>query len=237
MPKLLHHNPRLEAQMAQHFQGARWAELADWLGALSHTDFRTAGALLAERFLPLCREDDFWTAFVTIVPRNPKAYLGTFLKAAVVLVRDKGHSVTHPTLTSYARSVSAAERHVDVRKSLEALLPVVSAPKDISHLFESFGVADKKEQLSYLHKSRTPAAYFLVFGLLKEQEHDKNFIGRYAKALVKQGDRMAYNFASLLQQYFSLADIGATFSLHIAPYQLNYADQSYDTFKKLLESI
>ena len=96
------HNPVLE-QRLRNFIVRRDAEgLSGCLKELSNADFRTSGILLRECLLTELQGEDFWKFFLTIVPTNSRAYLGTFLKAAAVLYEYDSISLASPALDTFA---------------------------------------------------------------------------------------------------------------------------------------
>ena len=84
MVNIRRHHPVLLNRLKQLFEAGDADALNKTLNELSAADFRTAGFLLADNLLSTYPEH-FWDFFLTIVPSKPKAYLGTFLKAALQL--------------------------------------------------------------------------------------------------------------------------------------------------------
>ena len=73
------------AKQMQAFLDERKAEgLLAYMQRLSNEARRSADALLGESLLVEIEEEAFWLFFSEIVRRAPKAYRGTFLKAAGV---------------------------------------------------------------------------------------------------------------------------------------------------------
>lgn len=86
MTNVHRHNSRLSARLQPLVAEADSSALFCLLNQLSHSEFRTASYMLAEELLPaMTNPSAFMTLFFDIVPQKPKAYLGTFLKAAAKL--------------------------------------------------------------------------------------------------------------------------------------------------------
>ena len=177
--------------------------------------------------LPSLEEARFWEYFLAIVPTNPKAYLGTFLKGAVALYQRGQLSLTSEALQNYSQKEISA---IDCRKVLEAFLPIARHHEEIAYLLKLF-TSDVQQRLSLLlHITSLPAAYAL-FQEMKTQEEDMDLLRNTCLALMKRGDSRAFRLASICASYFGIEDIPGTFSLTLQPYELSRLDQSYDTFK------
>lgn len=85
---ILHkHNPLLRDRLTKYVESGNAEGLKSFMQSLTVSAFRTSGYLLAEEVLVKADNDIFWQLFITLVPTNAKAYLGTFLKAAVALYK------------------------------------------------------------------------------------------------------------------------------------------------------
>lgn len=231
------HNPLLRNRLLVYIAANDAAGLADCLASLSNTEFRTAGFLLGEDLLPLLADGEeensagFWNFFLTIVPRHPKAYLGTFLKAAVSLCKTGKLSLNDSRLDSYAKEQASP---IDCRKVLDALLPEMKTPQEGMRLLQLFGEEKAETQVQALLKTTTPVGYYLLFRTLKTCEENRRLIHLCCIALLKKGDNRSFNLASILYEYFDLDELPATFSLKIRPYQFGRLDDSYESFLKIL---
>lgn len=202
--------------------------LRDFLPALSVAEFRAAGRLLADDLLPQVPGERFWELFVTVVPSHPKAYLGTFLKAATKLYRTDRLVIDEAALSAYAVSCTP----IDVRKVLEAFLPRLRTAGEVMTFVNVFCGGQLDAAGTYLMKAQTPAAYYILFLLLKTA--DAEVIRRYAIALMRQGDPLSFGLVSILAGYFGLESLPGTFSLRLEAYELSRLDQGYDAFVKIL---
>ena len=112
------HNPLLRNKLWQHMQADDAAGLLHQLQSLTVAEFRTAGYLLAEDLLPQCSSQSYWRFFMTLVPAHSKAYLGTFLKAAVRLRACRKLQLDMQALTAFAAKATP----IDIHKTLDTFL-------------------------------------------------------------------------------------------------------------------
>ena len=231
------HNPLLRNRLLSYITAHDADGLADCLATLSNTEFRTAGFLLGEELLPLLsskvEEEDgaFWHFFLTIVPRHPKAYLGTFLKAAATLCQACSLSLSDSRLDHYAKEQASP---IDRRKALDALLPQMHTPQEATRLLQLFGEESPEAQVHALLRTNTAVGCYLLFRTLKTCEENRQLLHQCCIALLKKGDSRSFNLACILYEYFGLDQLPATFSLQIRPYQLGRLDDSYESFLKIL---
>ncbi|MBR1732553.1 MAG: hypothetical protein IJ729_02275 [Alloprevotella sp.] len=227
---LKRHNPQLERRL-QYFTAAGDAEgLLACLRSLSNTDFRTAGYLLAETLLPALAGADFWKFFLNLVPADPKAYLGTFLKAAVSLYRCGDLSLDAPQLETFAAKAST----IDGRKILETLLPVVAAPHEVNRLLALYCEDRPQARIAFLLRTATAPCYYELFRNFRQLDHLPELLRRYCLQLMSRGDKLSFNLASITQAYFGLPGLPGTFSLRLEHYQLSRLDENFESFRKIL---
>ena len=224
---LRRHNPILRQRLLQPLQAGDIKGLQEILANLKSMDFKTAGFLLAEEVLPTLEEQLFWECFLSIVPTNAKAYLGTFLKAATALHKQERLSLTSEVLERYAQTGITP---IDCRKVLEALLPLARTHEEIAFLLRCF-TSDVQQRIALLLRINTLPAAYTLFREMKTQEEDFALLRSTCIALMKRSDARAFRLASLCVSYFGLEEIPGTFSLTLQPYELSRLDQSYETFK------
>ena len=97
------HNPVVSRRLAQYAGACDWDGMLSYLQGLTHSQFRAAGLALEHEVLPCLSHDDFWTCFLHIVPEESKAYLMTFLKAAVRNYREGRLKMEHPALHEFGK--------------------------------------------------------------------------------------------------------------------------------------
>lgn len=229
MGNLIKHNPVLRNKLASFIAKNDAGGLCLLLRSLRVSEFRTAGYLLSEDLLPQVDGETYWSLFTKVVPTFPKAYLGTFLKAGQRLYQSKKLALDAAALSHFAETANA----VDIRKTLEAFLPVLSSQSEIQMLLEAFQMNDAQKAYTFLLKAQTIHAFYHLFLLLKLAD-DAEFTQSVTLLLLKQNRPLSYNMASLLKQYFDLTNVPCTFSLSIEHYKLSRVDEGFASFKKIL---
>ncbi|MBO6190441.1 MAG: hypothetical protein J6N92_06515 [Alloprevotella sp.] len=227
------HNPQLERRLSTALQASPEA-LKDVLASLSNADFRTAGYLLGERLLPQLDGEAYWAIFACIVPSSPKAYLGTFLKAAVAIQKKGQLLLSDARFAAFASQASAIDR----RKTLETLLPHTLSVADCGQLVQLFAREDNALDIAaQLVATGTPAAYYELLQLLRRYDVADADVRTVCLALLRRADGRSFRMARLLQAYFGIEELPATFSFPIADYELSRLDGNYEQFRKLLENV
>ena len=227
------HHPVLLNRLKQHFEAGDARALNMTLKELSAADFRTAGFLLADNLLSAYPEH-FWDFFLTIVPTKPKAYLGTFLKAALKLYEKDEQTLNFTLLRYFAEEYASP---IDARKCLEFLIPGMHSVEHIKQLLDIFPPPSASAQAIILLKAATPTSYFLLLQTLFSIDENKDDFRNYCIYLMKQGDSTAFNMAVIIRTCFDLDSLPGTFSLKLEPYELSRLCESYEAFEKVLLGI
>lgn len=214
-----------------------WEGLVRYLQGLPHSGFRTAGLLLGDRLLADAPEDDYWAAFRRLLDYDAKALLGTLLKTAVVRLGRGTLSLRHPGFGVVAHFLNTYNREVDKHKVLLRLVPALPVHTDIDYLFDRLHVAAPRKRLDYLLRGDTLPCYFLLFRTLRFLEHDKTLLTDCCRYLMKKGDALSFNLASLAKLYFDLPQVKGTFSLRFQPYEVGRLEASFELFAKALTSM
>lgn len=225
------YNPLLKRKLQEASVTDNPVSLIALLRSLSVAEFRTAGFLLSDSVLAAFESDKFWIYFLAIVPMDVKAYLGTFLKAAVQGYKEGRIKLEGNALQTFASQASL----IDARKTLEAFLPVVQKMDEVQLLLSSFKQLHLDLAAPYLIKAATPVGYCLLFRLLRTAEAEPATLRHYALLLIRRGDRLSFNLASIMRQYFDLKDIPGTFALRLESYELSRLEQSPETFIQILK--
>lgn len=208
-------------------------KLLDYFKGMSHGQFRIASTALADSALlsDNCSEENYWKVFAGIVPTNPKAFLGTFLKAAVRRYDDGGlHITSSPELQAFAVQASP----IDKRKVMDALMPKVKTSDEVNVLLRLFVAGEPKDRVNALLKVDTAVACYCLFCELRQQEGDDALIHQTALSLMRRQTKHGYNLASMVQTYFGLDPLPGTFSLRLNPYELSLLERSEEEFMKIL---
>lgn len=223
-----HYNPAIH-RCLQNFVGQRdWQGLLLYTDELSNAQFRTAGYILGERVMPTLGEGDTWELARVLTQHNARAYLITILKAIrskMVQGEIKLHSTGGRAFLDAIRS-----NDIDRQKALLELLPVIDVPADIQWLFGKLGVEEGRARMASLLRIPTLSCSFALFHTLRYADHDHALLVRTTLFLMKRGDALGFNLASLLRAYYGLEEVKGTFALHIEPYQLARLGSNYEAF-------
>ena len=222
------------AKQMQAFLDERNAEgLLAYLQRLSNAARRSADALLGERLLIDIEEEAFWLFFSEMVRHAPKAYLGTFLKAAAVRLAKGQLNAADPLFLKFAAEDATP---IDRTKSLDALLPLLQAPEEAERVLDAFFCKEQKTapgRALALLKVPTDACNYLLFKTMKQTD-DLVLVRKVCLRLLQRGGGASFNLAGILAGYFGIHSLPAAFSLKIEPYQYSHLEESYGNFLKYL---
>ncbi len=217
----------------QHFLNEKdWQGLLEHLDTLSNAKFRTVGNELAESVLPELSEPDAWTMVSAFTAHNSKAYLVTMLKSVSKMFKNGTLHLHSNGAKGFFLQIS--DNPIDVQKVSLHLLPVMDIPDDIQWLFLKLNVDDGEPRIRLLLRIGTLSAAFMLFRSTKYIEHDRALLVRVTHFLIKQGDNLSFNLASLLRTYYGLEEVRGTFSLALEPYQLARLDSNYEAFCEVM---
>lgn len=232
MAVLKRHNPAVEGRLKSLISAGDIVALRTYVMGLNNTEFRTAGYLLSDVILPTLDGATYWKVFSILVPTNSKAFLGTFLKAAVYQFKAGTLTLSRETLSNFA----AVATNIDKRKTLEALLPVMWQAEEVHLLLDLFCGGNLKSCLAFLVNQDTVACYFELFRQMKQLEGQTEDLQHYTMLMMRKGTKRAFNMAAIVKAYFGLDTLPGTFSLHLEAYQLSRLDSSYEAFCHLLNN-
>ena len=215
-----------------------WTALQAYLEGLSHRDFRMAGEAIGLRFMPVMRDEAFWSLFYSLLVYHSKAFLVTMLKSVPLRKASwGGFTLHHNGFIVVSNYLNTSGTEVDRAKFISFMLTVFDEqPDELSFLFERLHVDTPRARLEYLLRGTTTASSYLLFRTLRQLEHDRDLLVRCGQFLMRQGDSRSFNMASLIRAYFDLPQLEGTFSLRLAPYQLGRLE-AYETFRKVVCSI
>lgn len=206
------------------------AMLPDFLRTLSVSQFRTAGCILGERVAAEVAPEVFWELFITLHSFDNRAFLVTMLHALAARL-DRGEvslddAGFHQLLTRFTE--------VDADKALRILLPLQQEPQQVSRLLGDMQVDDATKRIRLLLPTGTIPCHYILFLTLRQVEHNHSLLVRVAASLIRQGDSVSFNMASLMKAYFGLKELKGTFSLHLQPWQLSRIETSYEAFRQTI---
>ena len=203
--------------------------VTDYLDTLSNARFRTAGYILCERTMLQCPKSMFWALSEALVEYNSRAFLVTVLKAFLTRRNEAADvGITDEGFRDFC--CHFRDNNEDCRKILQNILPVLDDHTEMRQLFSYLGMDNQAQWIPFLLKCHTLPSSFLLFNSLHFIEHDTDQLERIAYYLIRSGDSLSYNLASLMKAYFGLSHIKGTFSLNLKPYELARIATSYSVF-------
>ena len=200
-------------------------ELLKQLDSFSNSQFRTAVYMLGERYALELPNDGFWRLFAVLLQRDSKAFLIVMLKALVQRMEKGEASIQDEGFKNLCHIMN----EVDRQKTLQFLLPYLKDEEQVRYLFQCFAMEANK-WIPYLIKVNTLPCAFVLFSSLRYIEHERDYLVRIAYYLMKRGDGLSFNLASLMKAYFGLEELKGTFSLQLKPFELARLETSYKAF-------
>lgn len=232
-----HTNPVIEKRLYELMVAKRWEDMEQYFLSLSNAEFRTSGHLLCDNLLLRFDGECFWEIFSRLSLFRPKAFLGTCLKAAVQLYQSGKITIDSRQFSDYAAETIKRGMKIDRDKCLFALIGILKEEREFSEVFNMFGVECGERRIPYLLHCTTQHAYYSLFVNLKHVQDEPDFIRKCCYALIRKGDRLSFNLASILCKYFGIHDVRGNFSLNLEPYKLSYMDSSQQAFESVLTSV
>ena len=200
-------------------------ELLKQLDSFSNSQFRTAVYMLGERYALELPNDGFWRLFAVLLQRDSKAFLIVMLKALVQRMEKGEASIQDEGFKNLCHIMN----EVDRQKTLQFLLPYLKDEEQVRYLFQCFAM-EANTWIPYLIKVNTLPCAFVLFSSLRYIEHERDYLVRIAYYLMKRGDGLSFNLASLMKAYFGLEELKGTFSLQLKPFELARLETSYKAF-------
>lgn len=233
-----HYDPVIASSLLVFARKEEWRQMRDYLGGLSNSGFRVASYVLAERVLTTLDNAAYWQCFAGIAQTDTKAYLKTFLKAAVASYKKGIVSFDSPNFLSFANSCRRSETSIDRQKTLQMLLPQLSTYEEAECVLEAFCGDDTNLKLRYLTASaESSVCYFALFRLMKQSDLPAGRTEECLKCILKRGTPTAYNFVSVMKEYFGLDGEHGGFSLRVRPYELSRIENNYSNFVEIITCI
>ena len=224
-----HYAADIDTQLGRLVAAGDPSSVTRYLGTLSHARFRTAGYILCERTMQQCPADTFWTLSQALVAYNSRAFLVTVLKAFLTRRSQAGDvSIDDEGFRAFCFHIQGGQE--DCRKVLQHILPALDDPSQLRQLFTLLGMTDQARWIPFLLRCNTLPGYFLLFNSLHYIEHDTDQLERIAYYLIRSGDTLSFNLASLVKAYFGLTHVKGTFSLSLKPYELARIAANYSVF-------
>ena len=231
-----HYHPIIFQRLSALFDSRDWDALQTYLGGLSNAHFRTAGYLIGERMMLSQTADDFWEVMRRLILWQPKAFTVTTGKAALLRLQRRTVSLEDAGFQLLVHALSTPERMIDRQKLLMLWLPAISEPQIMEQLFLQFGINDRRRVDFLLRTEGLPAA-FVLLRVLCYEDHDRDFLTSICRQVMRRGDSLSFNLASLLRTYFDLPEVRGTFSLALQPYELSRLDTDFDVFCRVIKKV
>ena len=115
-----------------------WQGMTAYLDTLSHSAFRTASYVLAERVLPSMEAEIYWACFRHVALTDTKAFLMTFLKAALQKYAANGLDFSNHHFLDFAHGTASHQVSLDRQKTLMAVLPVLHSHDEVQQMLTAF---------------------------------------------------------------------------------------------------
>lgn len=225
MIKDVHYSVQIDRRMRPLVMSEDFNAALDLLDSLSNAHFRTAVYMIGERYTLELPKVAFWNLFAQLLQKDSKAFLVVMLKALSqrmergdVSIQDEGFL-----------NLCSLMNEVDRQKTLSFLLPCLKDDEQVRHLFRCFSL-EAHEWIPFLIKVNTLPCAFVLFSSLRYIEHERDYLVRIAYFLMKRGDGLSFNLASLMKAYFGLEELKGTFSLQLKPFELARLETSYKAF-------
>jgi len=232
-----HYNSSISNKLNYFVQAKNWNDVILYLSKLSHSDFRTACNIFSEEILTALSSSDYWECFFSIVKTNTKAFLQTFLKAAVKNYNSGTLSLFDPHLQLFGKWVTEKNTIIDEKKLIQAFLPILNTTREAEFLFTIFHIEDVHQRISYLIREESLICYYELFQCFRKIDHEPNLLTNYCNQLIEKRTNRSFNLVSIMKCYFDLPDVRGQFSLRPNSYELSRLDSSFEDFKKILCSI
>ncbi|MBO7068995.1 MAG: hypothetical protein J6W52_10035 [Bacteroidaceae bacterium] len=226
MIKDVHYSVQIDRRMGLLVLEEDHKGLLELLDSFSHSQFRTAVYMLGEKYAQELPVDAFWRLFTLLVQKDTKAFLVVMLKALAQRM-EQGSANIHD---EGFKTLCGLMNEVDRQKTINFLLPYLKDDEQIRYLFKCFKMQEAGDWIPFLIKVNTLPCAFLLFSSLRYVEHERDCLVRIAYFLMKRGDGLSFNLASLMKAYFGLDELKGTFSLQLKPFELARLETSYKAF-------
>ena len=192
---------------------------------------------MGECLMQATSNDDFWEVMHRLIRWQPKAFVVTMAKAATPRLVNGTLTINDAGFIRLAEYLQSDERWIDRQKLLMQWLPIIRDPQSIERLFDLMKVDDPRKRGDFLLRIDGMAAAFVLLRTLRFEEHDREWMAQTCRALMKRGDSLSFNVASMIRAFFDLQEVKGVFSLHIQPFELSRLDTDYETFKRIASKV
>lgn len=212
---------------------ANWTGLNERFNQMTNAEFRRTEQIIRENVLPTLSNAAYWNTYLHLILYRRQAFLSSIL-AIRHLARTDELSFSTAEAQAFISWIHANSPE-SVLKLLRMGIPQLSTSQQISSMIHWADSPDSREVAAILTKETSPHAYHALFQFLKHEDYNMPLLRTSCTTLMRKGDDMSFNMASILRSYFDIKDINSTLSLQVKPYELSYIDQSYDKFLHVLK--
>ncbi|MBO4592657.1 MAG: hypothetical protein J5678_00480 [Bacteroidaceae bacterium] len=232
------YSPVIFRSLSLYAQHCDWQGMNTYLSGLSNSGFRTASYVLADHVLPRIDADSYWACFTSVALTDRKAFLGTFLKAAKAKYADHSLDFSNLLFVAFAQSTANDEVSIDRQKTLKALLPILRTPTEVQDMLQHFCPSSYEKQIHYLVSTdESLPAYYVLFQLMRRIDHSSGLLLQYLTTVIRRSTPMAFNFVSIMREYFGLERWKGNYSLTLQPYELSGLESGYQGFVRIINKI
>lgn len=225
-PNYKRYNPAVSARMKVFSETKQWELLPEYLDSLSHAHFYTASFVLGDSLLPKMDAEEFWMVTTLLYKYSARAFLRLCMKVAARRQAD----LERPEAEAMWKMI--AESPVESEKTLLTLLAEIKDNVSlVEHLLNVMLGDNPRDRIALLLRVNTPAAAYLLLLAMRRVEEDRTLLLRTTYFLIKRGDALSFNMASLFKVFFGLDEVRGTFSLKLEPFELSRLESSYEAFK------
>ena len=163
----------------------------------------------------------------------------TMLKSVPLRRRQMGFSLCREDgYRRVAAYLNQCGTDIDRSKFISYMLGVFAEEVDeLEFLLGSLHVDHPRERMHYLLRGEGLGCYYLLFKAMRQTEHDRDLLTGCCRFLMRKGDALSFNLASVAKVYFDLPQVKGSFSLKLDPYQLGRLEMSYASFRRVMQSI
>ena len=226
-PKFSH---TLSVRLSEYLRSSDFDGLTAYLTSISNSAFRTACVMLSNDLPDILERDAFWQLSSHLTLWQPKAFVVTMAKSAARRVKAGTLAFDDEAAQLFYTRLEGPQHVIDRDKLLREWLPICSEPATMEYLFSKLDAGTVQHRIDFLlHTSTLPAA-FVLLRTLRYEEYNSELLAATCRALMRKGDSLSFNTASLIRTFFDLTEVGGIFSLNIPAYALSRLDTDYATF-------
>lgn len=214
----------------------KWSDLFQYLDHLSNSNFKSAKFIFESDVLLLAPSPVFWEAACRLVQYRPKAFLNSVAKVSRNRVLRGNWYPDFRSMGRISEELKGDEALSARNRFVRYILPLMKSESEINALFDVFHVNSPSDRIVFLREVPSPLHFFQLFTLLRKTDNHGLAVD-CCRFLMKQGDDLSYNMASLLKGYFDLESVNGVFSLRLQPYEFSYLETSFPTFEMTIRKI